>query len=103
MKWIIGAQLVCQKGGKIMLRFKATYWDEFIDGNGGNGDEHTVWGVCEGPSFVEATRRIENAFGKDLLSVEVMAGDDYDDEIFLIDPDSEGWLRTALSNIQRDK
>lgn len=80
-----------------MLRFKATYWDEFM---GESGDEHTVWGVCEGPSFFEATKRIEDAFGKDLLSVEVVAGEDYDDEIFLIDSDNEGWLRAALSNIQ---
>lgn len=80
-----------------MLRFKATYWDEFM---GVNGDEHTVWGVCEGPSFTEATGRIEEAFGKDLLSIEVMAGDDYEDEIFIIDSDSENWVRKALSNIQ---
>lgn len=80
-----------------MLRFKVTYWDEFM---GESGDEHTVWGVCEGPSFFEATKRIEDAFGEDLLSVEVMAGDDYEDEIFLIDSDNEGWLRAALSNIQ---
>ena len=80
-----------------MLRFKATYWDEFM---GESGDEHTVCGVCEGPSFFEATKRIEDAFGKDLLSVEVMAEDDYEDEIFLIDSDNEGWLRAALSNIQ---
>lgn len=80
-----------------MLRFKATYWDEFM---GESGDEHTVWGVCEGPSFFEATKRIEDAFGKDLLSVEVIAEDDYEDGIFLIDSDNEGWLRTALSNIQ---
>lgn len=80
-----------------MLRFKATYWDEFM---GESGDEHTVWGVCEGPSFFEATKRIEDAFGEVLLSVEVMAGDDYEDEIFLIDSDNEGWLRAALSNIQ---
>lgn len=81
-----------------MLRFKATYWDEFM---GEGGDEHTVWGVCEGPSFVEATKRIEDAFGKDLLSVEVMAEDDYEDEIFLIDSDNEGWLREALAHIQK--
>lgn len=81
-----------------MLRFRATYWDEFI---GESGDEHTVWGVCEGPSFVEATRRIEDAFGKDLLSVEVIAGDDYEDEIFVVDSDNEGWLRIALSNIHK--
>lgn len=80
-----------------MLRFKATYWDEFM---GESGDEHTVWGVCEGPSFSEAVKRVEDAFGNDLLSIEVMAGDDYEDEIFLIDSDNEGWLRAALSNIQ---
>lgn len=83
-----------------MLRFKATYWDEFMDAN---NNEHTVWGVCEGPSFFEAAKRIEDAFGKDLLSIEVMAEDDYEDEIFLIDSGSESWLRAALSNIQRDK
>lgn len=83
-----------------MLKFKATFWDEFM---GVGGDEHTVWGVCEGPSFSEATKRIEDAFGDDLLSVEVVADDDYEDEIFLIDSDNEGWLRTALSNIQKDK
>lgn len=83
-----------------MLKFRATYWDEFM---GESGDEHTVWGVCEGPSFAEATKRIEDAFGKDLLSVEVMAQDDYEDEIFLIDSDSEKWVRAALSKIQRDK
>ena len=98
MKWIIGARLVCQKGGKIMLRFKATYWDEFM---GENGDEHTVWGVCEGPSFSEAVKRVEDAFGNDLIGVEVIAEEDYGDEIFLIDSDSECWLREALAHIQK--
>lgn len=81
-----------------MIRFKATYWDEFI---GVDGDENTVWGVCEGPSFVEAVRRIEDEFGNDLVSVEVIAGDDYDSKVFVVDSDNEGWLRTALSNIHK--
>ena len=97
MKGIIGARLVCQKGGKIMLRFKATYWDEFM---GESGDEHTVWGVCEGPSFAEATKRIENAFGRELLSVEVMADDDCEDEVFIIDSNTEDWVKEALAHVQ---
>ncbi len=97
MKGIIGARLVCQKGGKIMLRFKATYWDEFM---GENGDEHTVWGVCEGPSFAEATKRIEGAFGRELLSIEVMADDDCEDEVFIIDSDTEDWVKEALAHVQ---
>lgn len=97
MKGIIGARLVCQKGGKIMLRFKATYWDEFM---GESGDEHTVWGVCEGPSFAEATKRIEDAFGRELLSVEVMADDDCEDEVFIIDSDTEDWVKEALAHVQ---
>lgn len=84
-----------------MIKFKATYWDEFMDGNGGNGDEHTVWGVCEGPSLSAAVKRVEDAFGNDLMKVEVVAEEDYDDEIFLIDSDSEGWLREALAHIQK--
>lgn len=80
-----------------MLRFKATYWDEFM---GESGDEHTVWGVCEGPSFAEATKRIEGEFGNDLLSVEVMAGDDYEDEVFIIDSDTEDWVKEALAHVQ---
>ena len=80
-----------------MLRFKATYWDEFI---GESGDEHTVWGVCEGPSFAEATKRIEDAFGRELLSVEVMADDDYEDEVFIIDSDTEDWVKEALAHVQ---
>lgn len=81
-----------------MIRFKATYWDEFMDEN---GDEHTVWGVCEGPSLSEAVKRVEDAFGNDLIGVEVTAEEDYGDEIFLIDSDSEGWLREALAHIQK--
>lgn len=81
-----------------MIRFKATYWDEFM---GENGDEYTVWGVCEGPSLSEAVKRVEDAFGNDLIGVEVTAEEDYGDEIFLIDSDSEGWLREALAHIQR--
>lgn len=81
-----------------MIRFKATYWDEFM---GENGDEHTVWGVCEGPSLSEAVKRVEDAFGNDLIGVEVTAEEDYGDEIFLIDSDSEGWLREALAHIQK--
>lgn len=81
-----------------MIRFKATYWDEFM---GENGDEHTVWGVCEGPSLSEAVKRVEDAFGNDLIGIEATAEEDYGDEIFLIDGDSEGWLREALAHIQR--
>ena len=81
-----------------MIRFKATYWDEFM---GESGDEHTVWGVCEGPFLSEAVKRVEGAFGNDLIGVEVIAEEDYDDEIFLIDNDSEGWLREALAHIQK--
>lgn len=81
-----------------MIKFKATYWDEFM---GENGDEHTVWGVCEGPSLSEAVKRVEDAFGNDLIGVEVTAEEDYGDEIFLIDSDSEGWLREALAHIQK--
>lgn len=80
-----------------MLRFKATYWDEFMSES---GDEHTVWGVCEGPSFAEATKRIEDAFGRELLSVEVMADDDCEDEVFIIDSDTEDWVKEALAHVQ---
>lgn len=80
-----------------MLRFKATYWDEFM---GESGDEHTVWGVCEGPSFAEATKRIEGAFGRELLSIEVMADDDCEDEVFIIDSDTEDWVKEALAHVQ---